>query len=114
MCPSRLPARLSENCYIFAKGDLCRVAPNNRRCFVWRLFSVVALCGMPALWADVCGGLPAGPPQRLGYVEALRIALLSVVRKSPADQRSALWFVPCGSSMRMGGRSSILTRAILT
>jgi hypothetical protein len=29
---------------------------------MWRLLSVFALCGMPALSADVCGGLPASPP----------------------------------------------------
>lgn len=29
---------------------------------MWRLLSGLALCGMPALWADVCGGLPASPP----------------------------------------------------
>ena len=29
---------------------------------MWRLWSVLTLCGMPALWADVCGGLPAIPP----------------------------------------------------
>ena len=29
---------------------------------MWRLLCVLALCGMPALWADVCGGLPASPP----------------------------------------------------
>ena len=28
-----------------------------------RLLSVLALCGMPALWADVCGGLPTGVPK---------------------------------------------------
>jgi len=28
-----------------------------------RLF-MLALCAMPALWADVCDGLPAGPPER--------------------------------------------------
>jgi hypothetical protein len=30
---------------------------------MWRLLSVLALCGMPALRADVCGGLPASPPK---------------------------------------------------
>ena len=25
---------------------------------------MLAFCGMPMLWADVCNGLPAGPPQR--------------------------------------------------
>jgi len=30
---------------------------------MWRLLSVLALCGMPALWADVCGGLPTGFPK---------------------------------------------------
>jgi hypothetical protein len=49
---------------------------------MWRLLSVLTLCGMPSLRADVCGGLPASPPQRLGYVEALRSALLPVVRKA--------------------------------
>jgi hypothetical protein len=30
---------------------------------VWWLLSVLALCGMPALRADVCDGLQAGPPK---------------------------------------------------
>ena len=30
---------------------------------MWRLLSVLALCGMPALCADVCGGLPTGSPK---------------------------------------------------
>ena len=30
---------------------------------MWRRLSMLALCGMPALWADVCDGLPAGPPK---------------------------------------------------
>jgi len=30
---------------------------------MWRRLSVLALCGMPALWADVCGGLPTGFPK---------------------------------------------------
>jgi hypothetical protein len=47
---------------------------------MWRLLSVLTLCGMAALWADVCGGLPASPPQRLRHVEALRIVLLPFVR----------------------------------
>jgi hypothetical protein len=29
---------------------------------VWRRLLILALCGMPTLWADVCGGLPAGSP----------------------------------------------------
>jgi hypothetical protein len=29
---------------------------------MWRLFSVLTLCGIPLLRADVCGGLPASPP----------------------------------------------------
>jgi hypothetical protein len=29
---------------------------------MWRLFIVLTLCGMPSLRADVCGGLPASPP----------------------------------------------------
>ena len=37
---------------------------------MWRLLSVLALCGMPALWADVCDGLPAGPPKGSEYVES--------------------------------------------
>jgi hypothetical protein len=28
---------------------------------MWRRLSVLALCAMSALWADVCGGLPTGP-----------------------------------------------------
>jgi hypothetical protein len=31
---------------------------------MWRRLFVLALCGMPMLWADVCNGLPAGPSQR--------------------------------------------------
>ena len=30
---------------------------------MWWLLSLLALCGMPALRADVCDGLPAGPPK---------------------------------------------------
>jgi hypothetical protein len=30
---------------------------------VWRLLSVLTLCGMPALWADSCDGLPTEPPK---------------------------------------------------
>ena len=30
---------------------------------MWRLLSVLTLCGMPALYADVCGGLPTGFPK---------------------------------------------------
>ena len=30
---------------------------------MWRRLFMLALCGMPALWADVCDGLPAGPPK---------------------------------------------------
>ena len=29
---------------------------------MWRRLSMLALCGTPMLWADVCDGLPAGPP----------------------------------------------------
>jgi hypothetical protein len=29
---------------------------------MWRRLFMLALCGTPALWADVCDGLPAGPP----------------------------------------------------
>ncbi len=28
---------------------------------MWQRLCVVAFCGLPALWAGVCGGLPAGP-----------------------------------------------------
>ena len=31
---------------------------------MWRRLLILALCGMPTLWADVCDGLPAGPPTR--------------------------------------------------
>ena len=30
---------------------------------MWRRLSMLALCVMPALWADVCDGLPTGPPK---------------------------------------------------
>ena len=30
---------------------------------MWRRFLMLALCAMPALWADVCDGLPAGSPE---------------------------------------------------
>jgi hypothetical protein len=33
---------------------------------MWQRLSVLALCGMSALWADVCDGLPAGPPKASG------------------------------------------------
>ncbi len=29
---------------------------------MWQRLSVLALCGMSALWADACDGLPTGPP----------------------------------------------------
>ncbi len=34
---------------------------------MWWLLSVLTLCGMPALWADVCGGLPTGNPDSLKF-----------------------------------------------
>jgi len=34
-----------------------------------RLF-MLALCAMPALWADVCDGLPASPPKQSGLSES--------------------------------------------
>jgi hypothetical protein len=34
---------------------------------MWRRLSVLALCGIPALWADVCGGLPAAPSKGLEF-----------------------------------------------
>jgi hypothetical protein len=34
---------------------------------MWRLLSVLTLCGMPALWADVCAGLPTGNPDGLKF-----------------------------------------------
>jgi hypothetical protein len=34
---------------------------------MWRLLSVLTLCGMPALWADVCGGLPTDLPKWANY-----------------------------------------------
>jgi hypothetical protein len=34
---------------------------------MWRLLPVLALCGMPALCADVCGGLPTGDPKALHF-----------------------------------------------
>jgi hypothetical protein len=30
---------------------------------MWRRFLMLALCGIPALWADGCDGLPAAPPK---------------------------------------------------
>jgi hypothetical protein len=30
---------------------------------MWRRLFMLALCVMPALWADVCDGLPVGPPK---------------------------------------------------
>ena len=30
---------------------------------MWRRLSMLALCVMPALWADVCDGFPSGPPK---------------------------------------------------
>jgi hypothetical protein len=33
---------------------------------MWRLLSVLTLCGMPSLWADVRSGLPASPRTRMG------------------------------------------------
>jgi hypothetical protein len=37
---------------------------------MWRLLSVLTLCGMPALCADVCGGLPTGDPKALSFWRA--------------------------------------------
>jgi len=34
---------------------------------MWRLLSVLTLCGMPVLRADVCGGLPTGDPKALSF-----------------------------------------------
>lgn len=34
---------------------------------MWQRLCVLALCGMSALWADVCDGLPAGPPKGQEY-----------------------------------------------
>jgi len=34
---------------------------------MWRLLSVLTLCGMPAVCADVCGGLPTGFPKWAAY-----------------------------------------------
>jgi hypothetical protein len=31
---------------------------------MWRRLFILALCAMPALWADVCDGLPTSPPKR--------------------------------------------------
>lgn len=37
------------------------VVARSARCIqLWRRLLILALCGMPALWADVCGGLPTG------------------------------------------------------
>jgi hypothetical protein len=33
----------------------------------WRLL-ILALCGMPTLWADVCDGLPAGSPEGADFL----------------------------------------------
>src|SRR5580692_5623302 len=30
---------------------------------MWRRWFMLALCLMPALWADVCDGLPSSPPK---------------------------------------------------
>ena len=34
---------------------------------MWQRLSLLVLLGMPALWADVCTSLPAGPPKGLEY-----------------------------------------------
>ena len=34
---------------------------------MWQRLSMLALCGMSALWADVCGGLPTGDPKALNF-----------------------------------------------
>jgi len=34
---------------------------------MWHRLAVFALCGMPALWADMCDGLPTGPPKWSEY-----------------------------------------------
>jgi hypothetical protein len=33
---------------------------------MWRRLFMLALCAMPALWADVCDGLPGSPPKGAG------------------------------------------------
>ena len=30
---------------------------------MWRRLFILVLCGMSALWADVCDGLPTSPPK---------------------------------------------------
>ncbi len=34
---------------------------------MWRRLAMLVLCGLPALWADVCDSLPAGPPKWSEY-----------------------------------------------
>ena len=45
---------------------------------MWQRWFMLALCGMPMLWADVCDGLPAGPakgPDLFGRSEPLSFKL---------------------------------------
>jgi hypothetical protein len=44
---------------------------------MWRRLFLLAVCGMPALWADVCAGLPTGPPGLAGFPLATEPSRLS-------------------------------------
>jgi hypothetical protein len=51
---------INENCYASPKALFFAAARAHRGCKMWQRLPVLALCGMSALWADVCGGLPTG------------------------------------------------------
>src|SRR5579864_11699 len=49
-----------------------RAANLIRLYWMWRRLSALALCGAVALWADVCRGLPSGPPEGSSYLDTPR------------------------------------------
>ena len=68
---------------------------------MWRRLFMLALCGMPALWADVCDGLPAGPPKGGGALSGSNEPLsfkLSVKSGGPAFRITVrpLWQIKAG------------------
>lgn len=59
--------RTFTSCYIFPEGALLQRRAQLRSYLMWWLLSVLALCPMPALWADACSGLPADASKGLEY-----------------------------------------------
>ncbi len=70
---------------------------------MWRRLFMLALCAMPALWADVCDGLPASPPKQSGFFSESNEPLsfkLSVKSGGPAFRITVrpLWQIQGGIS----------------